>query len=67
MARLRWLLTMEYIPDPERGKSRYQVWLQELDETSSELRGPFATIDDLYTALLARWDNRNQDTGGFTR
>jgi hypothetical protein len=64
MARLRWLLTMELVSEPERGESRYRVWLRELDDANSELQGPFSTVDELYAALLSHWDIRNQDIGG---
>lgn len=64
MARLRWLLTMELVNEPERGESRYRVWLLELDDAKSELQGPFSTVDELYTALFSHWDIRNRDIGG---
>lgn len=60
MSQLRWLLVMESLPELEGNGRRYRLWLTALDEEGSYTPVPFDTVDDLFAALLARWDRRNQ-------
>lgn len=56
MEHLRWLLVMEKASDPNDDGFAYRLWLYELDEAAVTAPKACVTVDELMTALWARWD-----------
>jgi hypothetical protein len=59
MLTLRWLLTMDTIPDARGTHPAFRLCLVELDQEETPQPFIFQTVDELYGALVARWEGAN--------
>ncbi len=56
--RLRWLLVMDQTGQGA-AESSYRLALQELDEPEPSAPLRFQTVDELYQALINRWERNS--------
>lgn len=56
MSHLRWLLVMEDLHNGDDTGLAYRFWLHELHDQLTNPAVSFDTVDELYNALLGRWD-----------